>query len=245
MEKLSPDVCSTVKENLTNIRSALDASRDGDGKNITLLAATKTVPSEVINYAIDELGLTDIGENRVQELLEKYDELHKENVNIHFIGHLQTNKVKYIIDKVCMIHSLDSERLAAEIDRQAEKHGLVMDVLVEINIGMEENKSGVMPHEAPEFIGKISKYKHLNVRGIMTVAPKCEEKQKYIEFFKETYRIFIDIFGKTIHNIYIPSESAPILSMGMSDNYLLAAECGSDIVRVGTAIFGKRQYKND
>ncbi len=242
MEKLSTEneAFLTLSENYKKIRASLDNTREGDGRNVTLLAATKTVLPEVINYATQTLGITDIGENRVQELLDKYDSLEKEGVNIHFIGHLQTNKVKYIIDKVCMIHSVDSERLAAEIDKQAAKHGIKMDVLCEINIGKEEDKGGVMPEEAIALLTKIRSFEHLNLRGIMTIAPKCEKKEQYLKFFKETYRIFIDFFGKTIHNIYIPSQSLPVLSMGMSDNYDIAAECGSDIVRVGTALFGRR-----
>ncbi|MBR4881517.1 MAG: YggS family pyridoxal phosphate enzyme, partial [Clostridia bacterium] len=153
--KLSSEYKAEIARNLEDVKRRMaDANRLGQA--VTLLCATKTVPAEVINYATQELGVTDIGENRVQELLSKYDELEKENVNIHFIGSLQTNKVKYIIDKVCMIHSVDSVKLAAEIDRQAKKHNKIMDVLVEINIGEEENKGGIAPDELDSFLEELS-----------------------------------------------------------------------------------------
>lgn len=234
-DKLSADYAESIKQNIDGIRARMDEVRGG--REVTLLAATKTVPAEAINYATQHCGITDIGENRVQELIAKYDALVKDNVNIHFIGTLQTNKVKYIIDKVTMIHSLDSVKLAAEIDRQAKKHGVVMDVLVEINIGREENKSGVMPEEFDGFIDEISVFDNIRVRGIMVIGPICAEKEKYIEYFKKTYSFFLDILPKKIHNIY-----KPVLSMGMSDNFDLAIEQGSNLVRVGTSIFGKRNY---
>jgi len=205
-------------------------------REIVLLAATKTQPAEVINFAINELGITDIGENRVQELLEKYDAIDKEKVNIHFIGRLQTNKVKYIIDKVCLIHSVDSEKLAMEIDRRAAAIGKVMDVLIEINTGSEESKGGVEPEKAVMLAEKIRSMEHLNLKGIMAVAPKCDEKSKYVDYFSQTYKIFVDIFTNKQHNIY-----DKVLSMGMSDSYEQAIECGSNLIRLGSALFGARQ----
>ena len=234
---LSPEEKETIRENIEQIRRGIEEAKKRAGRQgaVTLLAATKTVPPEKINYAIQECGLTDIGENRVQELLSKYDALEKENVKIHFIGSLQTNKVKYIIDKVTMIHSLDSVPLAKEIDRQAKKHGLKMDVLVEVNIGREENKGGILPEDILEFLDKISLFDSICVRGIMTIAPHCEKKEEYFKYFAETYKIFIDISEKKPHNI-----DMSILSMGMSESYIPAVECGSTLVRVGSAIFGAR-----
>ena len=199
-----------------------------------LIAATKTVPVEVINFAAAELGLTDIGENRVQELLEKYDRLDP-SLRVHFIGGLQCNKVKYIIDKVSMIHSVDSLRLAEEISRRAQERGIVMDVLAEVNIGREKSKDGVLPEEAAEFAIKIAELPGISVRGIMTMAPKCDENSDYRKYFEETYRIFVDFLRKKRHNII-----EPVLSMGMSDSYTAATASGATAVRVGSALFGHR-----
>ena len=214
------------------LRDAGEASPTG--RTPLLIAATKTVPAEVINYAASELGLTDIGENRVQELLDKYDRLDP-SLRIHFIGQLQTNKVKYIIDRVSMIHSVDSVKLAEEISRRAESAGRVMDVTAEVNIGREHSKGGVMPEEAVDFALRIAELPGISVRGFMTMAPKCDEKSDYIKYFEETYRFFVDFLRKTRHNII-----EPVLSMGMSDSYDIAARCGATAVRVGTALFGHR-----
>ncbi len=219
------------------MQTALESSPQSANRQVTLLAATKTVPPEVINYAIDELGITDIGENRVQELLDKYDSLHLDRARLHFIGSLQTNKVKYIIDKVCMIHSVDSEKLALEINRQAEKHGIVMDVLIEVNIGREENKGGVLPEDVEALADKICGLERLRLCGMMTIAPKCVEKSDYLKYFDKTYQIFIDILQKKLHNI-----NMPVLSMGMSDSYEEAIACGSTMIRVGSSLFGARSY---
>ncbi|MBQ2826597.1 MAG: YggS family pyridoxal phosphate-dependent enzyme [Clostridia bacterium] len=235
--KLSSEYKASIAENISDIKRRIEQAKKQDSE-VTLLLATKTVPAEAVNYATQELGVRDIGENRVQELLSKYDELEKENVNIHFIGSLQTNKVKYIIDKVCMIHSVDSLKLAAEIDRQAKKHNKVMDILVEINIGEEENKGGIAPDELEDFLEKLTAFEHLRVRGLMTIAPFWCEKADYQKYFAKTYQFFIDILPKKIHNIY-----KPVLSMGMSDSFETAIECGSTLVRLGTVVFGHRQYK--
>ena len=226
-----------IAANVEEIRKKMQTSLGGANRQVTLLAATKTVPPEVINYAIDSLGITDIGENRVQELLDKYDALHLDNARLHFIGSLQTNKVKYIVDKVCMIHSVDSEKLALEIDRQARKHGIIMDVLIEVNIGREENKGGVMPEDVETLADKINELDGLRLCGMMTIAPKCGEKSEYFKYFDKTYQIFIDILQKKLHNINIP-----VLSMGMSDSYEEAIACGSNMIRVGSSIFGARSY---
>ncbi len=235
---------AAIAERLKRAReeiASLAAERQGPPPK--LLAVTKTVPLEVINYTIDELGVTAIGENRVQELLEKYEGLHQppsgEKLEIHLIGSLQTNKVKYIIDKVDMIESVDSLKLAAEIEKQAAKHDRVMDVLVEVNIGREEQKGGIMPEELIPFLREISAFAHLRLRGLMTIAPKCAEKSDYLKYFSEIYRYFIDISQKNVHNICIDS-SFDTLSMGMSQSYSEAIRCGSTEIRLGSTLFGQR-----
>lgn len=223
---------SYVDENLAAIRTRIDeAAKRSGGRDVTLLAAVKYTDTEHINY-LHSLGVNDIGENRVQQLLEHWEQLERENLRVHFIGTLQKNKVKYIIDKVSMIHSLDSLSLAAEIEKQAAKHGLVMDVLVEINSGMEENKSGISPDEAADFCLSLRQFSHLNLRGFMTMAPKCEKNEEYRKYFCKTSQLCLDIWQKTLHNI-----GRPILSMGMSDSFEVAIEEGADIVRVGRALF--------
>ena len=223
---------SYVDENLAAIRARIDATRArSGGREVTLLAAVKYTDTEHINY-LHSLGVNDIGENRVQQLLEHWEALDRENLRVHFIGTLQKNKVKYIIDKVSMIHSLDSLSLAQEIEKQAAKHGIVMDVLVEINSGMEENKSGILPDEVAAFCESLGQFLHLNLRGFMTMAPKCEKNEEYRKYFCKTSQLCLDIWQKTLHNI-----DRPILSMGMSDSFEIAIEEGADIVRVGRALF--------
>ncbi len=206
-----------------------------------VVAATKTVDPEVINYAAEHFGLTDIGENRVQELLSKYDALDKDRLNIHFIGHLQKNKVKYIIGKVCLIHSLDSVGLAIEIEKQSAKRGIVTDVLVEVNIGAEENKSGADISEVYEIVEKLSELPHVRLRGMMTVGPKCSDFEEYKRYFEKTYSLFSEIFldkaSEKDHNI-----EDNLLSMGMSDSYVAALECGANLIRPGSCLFGVRDY---
>ncbi|MBQ7363979.1 MAG: YggS family pyridoxal phosphate-dependent enzyme [Clostridia bacterium] len=240
-ERSFQDYIDTVTEALPKVRERIDAAYRSQTRNqggVTLLAATKTVPVEVINYAIDRLGLRCIGENRVQELLSKYDALHKEGVEIHFIGRLQTNKVKYIIDKVSLIHSVDSLRLAAEIDRQAKKHGKVMAILVEINVGGEDTKGGITPDALPDFLTKLSAFSSLSVKGLMVIPPQNATKEENLNYFNETYQFFVDFFKKKVHNTI----DTYFLSMGMSDSYEEAVLSGSNLVRVGSAIFGKRLY---
>ncbi len=204
------------------------------GQDVSIVAAVKYCEPDELKHLTKHAGMTEIGENRVQQLLEHYEYIDHKKVKIHFIGSLQTNKVKYIIDKVCMIHSLDSLRLAAEIDKQAKKHGIVMDVLAEINCGREESKGGIMPEDAEEFCREIMKFSSLNLRGCMTMAPKCEEKSDYLKYFDETYKLFLDIWRKIVHN-----NIEPIFSMGMSDSFEEAIICGSGIVRIGRSFFEK------
>ncbi len=229
-----------ILENIQSVRAAMEDAevRAGREKGSTLLlAATKTVSPEDINFAVSEGGITDIGENRVQELLAKYDALERDKMRIHFIGTLQTNKVKYIIDKVDLIHSVDSVKLAREIDRRAAAIGKVQDVLLEYNSGGEENKSGFTREQLYASLAEIAALSHVRVLGIMTIAPKCEKEADFCKFFQETYQIFLDISQKKPHN-----SNVSVLSMGMSDSFVPAIENGATVVRVGSRIFGARVY---
>ena len=229
-----------VAQNIEALRAHIASVAKECGKEPPLLlAATKTVPARQINYVIKNCGITDIGENRVQELLEKYDALDK-SVNLHFIGRLQRNKVKYIVDKVCLIHSVDSLPLALEIEKQAAKIGKVMDVLLEVNTGREEQKGGFFPEALEEALLAIGDFPHVRVRGLMAVAPICEKKEENYKYFEETYQKFIDISEKRLHNI-----DMQILSMGMSDSIDAAIAAGSTMVRVGSRIFGHRDAQNE
>ena len=226
---------SYIDKNVNDALSLIEKARAASEfkKDITLVAAVKYADIAEINH-LCALGVRDIGENRVQQLLEHYEGLDDKTVNIHFIGTLQTNKVKYIADKVCMIHSVDSVKLAREIDKQAKKHGRVMDVLVEINSGEEENKSGVAPADAEALCLEISQLENVRLRGFMTMAPKCDEKADYLKYFRQTYAQTLDIWTKKLHNI-----DEPILSMGMSDSFEEAIMCGADTVRIGRRLFLK------
>jgi len=227
------DNYNRVMENIENARA-----KRGGSAPVKLLAATKTVPAEEILFAVDELGLTLAGENRTAELLEKYDAL-KGRLTLHHIGTLQTRKVKDIIGKVSLIESVDSLKLAAEIDKRSAAAGIVTDILCEINIGREESKGALMPEEVSQFMDSLQEFGSIRPRGIMTMAPICASDDEYQKFFTETYQIFIDICSKNKHNII-----EPILSMGMSDSYVPAILSGATQVRVGSSIFGHRVYPN-
>jgi pyridoxal phosphate enzyme (YggS family) len=225
----------TVRENLGGVLSRIRTS--SGGRDVQLLLATKTVPCEVINAVSKEQGKLLIGENKVQELLEKYESLEKDRLEIHLIGHLQTNKVRQIIDKVTMIHSLDRPELANEISKRAIAKGIKMPVLVEINIAKEEAKGGVYPENAIEFIKSISHLEGISIKGLMTMAPAHISAEEYKEYFARTKRLFDEIAAMDIDGVEMKT-----LSMGMSDSYAEAAECGATLVRVGAAVFGKRIY---
>ena len=234
-EKLLSNVEYNYK--LINERIAEAAQKVGKKReDITLLAATKTVDVDVINYAIS-LGLDHIGENKVQELLSKYDNYDLENASLQFIGHLQTNKVRQIVDKVDLIQSVDSLKLATEISKQSLKINKKTDVLVEVNIGKEENKSGVFPEQLEELLCQISLLDGINVKGLMSIPPICDNAQKISNYFNNIHKLFIDISDKKIDNI-----SMTILSMGMSSDYYEAILQGSNMVRVGSLLFGDRNY---
>lgn len=224
-----------MDRNVAAIRAQIRAAQERSGNSdVTLLAAVKYTDAEHVNYLHRQLGVNDIGENRVQQLLERWDALDREGLRVHFIGTLQKNKVKYIIDKVCMIHSLDSLSLAAEIEKQAAKHDLVMDVLVEINSGNEVQKGGIALDNVESFCRELSKFEHIRLRGFMTMAPKCEKNEEYRKYFRETSQQCLDIWQKKLDNI-----DRPILSMGMSGSFEVAIEEGSSMVRIGRALFAE------
>lgn len=238
-DKLSSDTlrrCETVRENWQRLCDRIEEVKQKNGitYDIEVCAATKTVPAEIINFAAG-LGLRRIGENRVSELLEKYDALDLGQLNADFIGTIQTNKINKLIGRISLIQSLDNIRAACEINRVSKAKGCVTDVLLEINSGREQNKSGIMPEEAEEFFDKILQYGNIKVKGIMTIGPVCEKKEDIRKYFKETYQIFIDIYQKKLHNI-----DTPVLSMGMSSDYDIAIECGANMIRPGKALFGVR-----
>ena len=222
---------------LINERIAEAAQKVGKKReDITFLAATKTVDADTINHAIS-LGLDHIGENRVQELLSKYEDYDLSNCSLQFIGHLQTNKVRQIVGKVDLIQSVDSLKLAQEIAAQSVKRNLTTDILVEVNIGREENKSGVFEENLEELLTQIAQIHGISVQGLMTIPPICDNKQKISEYFNKMHRLFIDISQKKLDNI-----NMSILSMGMSDDYYEAILEGATMVRIGSALFGARNY---
>ena len=222
---------------LINERIAEAAQKIGKAReDITFLAATKTVDAATINHAIS-LGLDHIGENRVQELLAKYEEYDLENCSLQFIGHLQSNKVRQIVGKVDLIQSVDSFKLAKEISAQSLKRNVHTDLLVEVNIGREENKSGVFEENLEELLCQIAELDGISVQGLMTIPPICDNKQKISHYFNKMHRLFIDISQKKLDNI-----NMHILSMGMSDDYREAILAGATMVRIGSALFGARNY---
>lgn len=226
-----------LEKNLYEIRERIEKACIACGRKSTeieLVGVTKTVDASLIAESIG-LGITHIGENRVQEFMGKYDALKDTGVKFSIIGHLQTNKVKYIADKVHMIQSLDSLRLAEEINRHALKLGRNMDCLVEINIGEEQSKSGIDAGEITEFVHNLSEFSNIRIKGIMAIPPFCTDEKEQVKYFEKLYQIYIDIGAKKIDNI-----SMGILSMGMSSDFEAAIKCGSNMVRVGTAIYGKR-----
>ena len=238
-ERSFSEVLDDVERNYWEITENIARAAEKSGRkyeDILFLAATKTVEPKVINHAVS-LGLKYIGENKVQELLSKYEEYDLKNCDLQFIGHLQTNKVRQIIDKVSMIQSVDSVKLANEISKQSVKNSLVSNILIEVNIGREENKSGVLAEELEELLGRVSEMPNIKVRGLMTVPPICEKKTDVCKFFDKMQQLFIDISAKKMDNICMD-----YLSMGMSDDYEEAIKCGATMVRVGSALFGKRNY---
>jgi pyridoxal phosphate enzyme (YggS family) len=233
--------CEAISENIKLIREKISASAIKSGRNyedIKLMAVTKTVPVEYINYSIDNCGIDLIGENKVQEFLSKKDELHLDGVEKHLIGHLQTNKVKKIVPLVDMIQSVDSLHLAEEISKQAVNNNLNMKILLEVNIGNEESKTGFQKSEFFEVMSQISELPMVTVNGIMTIPPICDDEKELRKYFTTMSQYFYDIKEKNYKNF-----NMEILSMGMSGDYELAIECGANLVRIGSLIYGARIYK--
>lgn len=227
-----------IRKNLEKINAVIEETAKGCGRNaddVLLVAVSKTRTPEEINIAIDA-GVTDIGENKVQEIMDKYDAV--KPVKWHMIGHLQTNKVKYIIDKVSMIHSVDSYKLAVEIDKRAKSHGIVMDILLQVNSAQEESKFGITTDETETLIKDIlANCENIRIRGLMCIAPYADDPDEIRIYFEEVKKQY-DQFGKIEHERL----DFKYLSMGMSHDFPVAIESGSNLVRVGSAIFGERNY---
>ncbi len=227
-----------IQQNINQIQKRIEAAAQRSGRkkeDILLLAVSKTIDVERIKEAV-ACGLKELGENKVQEILEKYEPMGEE-VKWHLIGHLQTNKVKYIIDKVKLIHSVESLKLAEEISKRAKKANKVMDILIEVNMAAEESKFGVAPEDTLSLIQKIALLDNICIRGLMTVAPFVENSEENRECFRRMKQLSVDINAEKIDNVYMD-----ILSMGMSNDFEIAIEEGATIVRVGTSIFGRRIY---
>ena len=224
-----------ITESVARVKANIAAAAEKAGRrpeDIYLVAASKMNDSGRVREAI-AAGIRICGENRVQEMLEKQAQGAYEGAELHFIGHLQKNKVKYIIDKVDLIHSVDSLSLIEEIDKRAASKGKIMNVLIEVNSGKEEAKGGIMPEDVCDFVEKARKIPSVCVKGLMTMGPKCENKEEYLKYFLITKQLFDKIFYE---------DKDAVLSMGMSDSYEYAVRAGATLVRVGSAIFGERKY---
>ncbi len=227
-----------IRENLEKVQANINdaCARCGrDPKEVTLIAVSKTKPVEMIREAY-EAGTRAFGENKPQELKDKAPQL-PDDVQWHMIGHLQRNKIKYIIDKACMIHSVDSERLAEAISAEAVKRDIKIPVLVEVNMAGEETKDGIAPEEAEDFIRKISRLPNIRIEGLMTIAPFTDNPEDNRIYFRNLKKLCVDINEKNIDNVFMCK-----LSMGMTGDYVVAVEEGATMVRVGTGIFGERDY---
>lgn len=230
-----------LKENLEYVESRIREACERSGREreeVTLIAVSKTKPVSVLKEAYD-LGVRVFGENKVQELADKYEALPKD-IRWHMIGHLQRNKVKYIIDKVELIHSVDSLRLAETIEKEAARHNITANILIEVNVAKEESKFGLMPDELDGFVSEVAKFPHIQVQGLMTIAPFVDDPEENRGIFQRLRKLSVDIAAKNVDNI-----TMRILSMGMTNDYTVAVEEGAAMVRVGTGIFGARDYMNN
>ena len=229
----------SIAENIARIRAemnqaAIDAGRDPS--QILLCAATKMNDTENVRQAI-AAGVDCCGENRVQELTKKLSENAYEGAPVHFIGHLQTNKVKQVVGRVSLIQSVDSRKLLQAIQKEAQKMAIVQDILLEVNIGNEESKSGFSADQIPEILEQMADFPNIFVRGLMAIPPICENSFEIDKFFQEMYNLSVDITAKKYDNVQVN-----VLSMGMSSDFRQAIAHGSTMIRVGTAIFGARNY---
>lgn len=227
-----------IQENLREVKDKIAQAAIKSGRQpeeITLIAVTKTLPVDVINAAT-AFGVADIGENKVQEVMDKYDQVIG-GPKWHLIGHLQTNKVKYIIDKVSLIHSVDSFRLAEEISKRAERAGLIMDILVQVNVAEEESKFGLSTEEVSGLVEEIAALPGIRIKGLMTIAPFIDDEGELRKYFSQMKEIF-ETLKKTMYN----KADMTYLSMGMTNDFELAIEEGANMVRIGTGLFGARNY---
>ena len=225
-----------VKENLTEVKERIRSACAASGRKeeeVTLIAVSKTKPVELLREAYDA-GVRDFGENKVQEILEKVPQL-PSDIRWHMIGHLQKNKVRQVIEHVVMIHSVDSVALAEQIEKEAAKRNLEMDILLEVNVAGEESKFGFAPEETEEAAREISNFSHVHIQGLMTIAPFVENSEENRSVFQKLYQLHVDIKSKNIDNV-----NMAVLSMGMTGDYEVAIEEGADMIRVGTGIFGVR-----
>lgn len=227
-----------LKENLERVHQAIDAACkrvSRDSSEVTLIAVSKTKPLSDLEAALD-LGELEFGENKVQELVDKYEHI-KSPVHFHMIGHLQTNKVKYIVDKVTLIHSVDSYKLAAQISKEALKKQVDVDILIEVNVAEEESKFGLKTEETLDLVREIAKLPNIHIKGLMTIAPFVDDPEDNRMVFRSLKQLSVHIDSCQIDNV-----SMEILSMGMTGDYTVAIEEGATMVRVGTGIFGARNY---
>lgn len=232
----------SIKENIEEIIKRKNEAALRCGRNpedITIIGVSKTVDASRAREAVLG-GLENLGENRVQEIMNKYGELQDLQVNWHMIGHLQKNKVKYIIDKVKLIHSVESIELAAEINKRASQHNIVSNILIELNIGEEESKFGIDEDTVYDFVGSLEQFENIRVMGLMTVAPYCENPEDVRWVFRKMKEIYDKISIMNFKNTQMK-----YLSMGMTNDFETAIEEGANMVRIGTAVFGKRIYKED
>lgn len=227
-----------IAENLKQVRENINKAcikAGRDPRDVTLIAVSKTKPVSMLLEAYQE-GVRTFGENKVQEIMDKYGQL-PGDVQWHMIGHLQRNKVKYIVDKAAMIHSVDSLRLAETIEREAAKRGVKIPILLEVNVAGEESKFGLSPEETLPLAEETAKFHHIQVMGLMTIAPFVEDPEENRPIFRKLKKLSVDIAEKNINNI-----NMSVLSMGMTGDYQVAIEEGATMVRVGTGIFGERDY---
>lgn len=227
-----------IKQNIISVENNIKTALEASGRALneaTLIAVSKTKPVSMLEEAYS-YGIRDFGENKVQELCDKYEKLPKD-IRWHLIGHLQRNKVKYIVDKAYLIHSVDSLRLAEEIQKEAEKKEVDVDILIEVNVAMEDTKYGVSCEETEDLVRQIAVLPNVHIKGLMTIAPYTENAVDNVVYFDKLKQLSVDIAEKNIDNVYMN-----VLSMGMTGDYEEAVKAGSTYVRVGTGIFGERDY---
>ena len=229
-----------IQENIRQVEENIRAACDRSGRNpedVKLIAVSKTKPISMLEEAY-AYGCRDFGENKVQELVDKYEKLPKD-IRWHMIGHLQRNKVKYIVDKVYLIHSVDSLRLAQEISKEAVKKNVTVSILIEVNVAKEESKFGTTSEEACNMVEEMARLPGIRIKGLMTIAPYVENAEENRQYFEKLRQIYVDIIQKNIDNVCMEE-----LSMGMTGDYQVAVEEGATYVRVGTGIFGERIYSD-